>query len=32
MRSDKGERQMSVKIEHVEWPDRPDAMMPFSRQ
>ena len=21
---------MSVKIEHVEWPDRPDVMMPYS--
>ena len=21
---------MSVKIEHIEWPDRPDCMMPYS--
>ena len=21
---------MSVKIEHIEWPDRPDVMMPYS--
>ncbi len=21
---------MNVKIEHIEWPDRPDVMMPYS--
>ena len=27
---DKEERLVAVKIEHIEWPDRPDVMMPYS--